>query len=110
MFTEQAIAKLQSPGAELLDEASLYIVDLPGPEAIVDGVDVQAHAMIEAAPDGPNGRGGFRIYLYMLNILRQTSGLEDVQSAIQNALEGELNQLVKELESLSMPSPDAEEA
>jgi Flp pilus assembly protein TadD len=104
MLTEKAVSELSGPAADMLRDASVFIVDLPGPEMVVDGVDVQTPAMIERLPqqpDEPDGPGELRVFLYLLNILRTASCLEEVQGAIQEALQAELASLADELTQLS---------
>jgi hypothetical protein len=52
-------------------------------------------------PDEPDGPGELRVFLYLLNILRTASCLEEVQGAIQEALQAELASLADELTQLS---------
>ncbi len=108
MFTEKAVKALTGPGAELLRDASLYIVDLPGSEMVVDGVDVQSPILIEVVPDSPEEPGGFRVFLYLYNILRIATGIDNVQSCIQTALETELQTVVEDLEQLRTENADVE--
>jgi len=83
-------------------------VDLPGSEMVVDGVDVQSPILIEVVPDSDEEPGGFRVFLYLYNILRIATGLDNVQSCIQTALETELQVVVDDLEQLRVENADVE--
>ncbi len=110
MFTEQAIRKLPEPLRNLLDGAELYISDLPGPEAIVDGVDVHALTMVDAVANDSLGELPeddaaalealeaeeitLRVFLYAINALRAAGNLHDLSQIVQEALEREIRATV----------------
>ncbi|MSP25463.1 MAG: tetratricopeptide repeat protein [Myxococcales bacterium] len=147
-LTMRAIDELPAELRELARTAELYVVDLPGAEVIVDGVDVHAPAYAEAThaprardaasanperkPDGalntdaPRGtadgkttsgsgkvpaeetdagasRVEWRIFLYVLNILRASPNLPAVEDQIRSALEQELTMALNDLRPRSEP-------
>lgn len=96
--TERAIAKLPPELAALVEQAELYVADVPGPEVIVDGVDPRAPVLVDAffAASSTGGslseaaRPSVRVFIYALNVVRAVAGLDALQGAIEDALTAEL--------------------
>jgi tetratricopeptide (TPR) repeat protein len=99
-FVERATASLPSDQRELLRNAEVFVVDLPGPEMIVDGVDVHALAMLDLLAPNPPGKvvsgGRLRAFVYAVNVLRTAGALDRVEDTIRESLERELGHLVEE--------------
>ncbi len=109
LFTEQAVRDLSEPLRGLLEGAELYVSDLPGPEAIVDGVGVHALIIVDAVAEDPleppaeqdlaietleGEEIRLRVFLYAINILRAAGSLHDVPQMVQEALEREIRATV----------------
>jgi Flp pilus assembly protein TadD len=99
MFVERAAAELPAELGTLLESAELYVVDMPGPEMVADGVDVHALALVDAvrAKNGAEGELSLRVFLYAINLLRTAGALHLVQGAVKEALERELRAALEDL-------------
>ncbi len=109
-FVEQAVAALPAELGKLMTQAEVYVVDMPGPEMLVDGIDVHAMALVDVlgadreTGDSSSPAGApallatsrLRVFLYAVNLLRQAGSLPAVEPAIREALERELRQLQDE--------------
>jgi hypothetical protein len=88
-----------------MTRAEVYVVDMPGPEMIVDGVDVHAIAMVDMMGSHPSAKliagSHLRVFLDAVNLLRTAGGLPGVESAIRDTLARELGQLLEELQGKS---------
>jgi len=104
-FVEKSVSELPAELRELMTRAEVYVVDMPGPEMIVDGVDVHAIAMVDMMGSHPSAKliagSHLRVFLYAVNLLRTAGGLPGVESAIRDALARELGQLLEELQGKS---------
>lgn len=114
-FVEQAVTALPNEVRDLMTEAEVYVVDMPGAEMLVDGVDVHALVLVEAlgpkseakttqsttnlgtTPSATLAATRLRVFLYAVNLLRTAGSLQTVASVIQEALERELRLLLEEL-------------
>jgi tetratricopeptide (TPR) repeat protein len=100
MFVERATAELSEPHREVLRNAEVFVVDLPGPEAIVEGVDVHAMALVDVL-GGAHARlvegARLRVFLYAVNVLRTAGSIDNVEATIREALAKELTSLLEEL-------------
>ncbi len=99
MFVERAATELPAELGKLLESAELYVVDMPGPEMVADGVDVHALGLVDAvrAKNGAEGELGLRVFLYAINLLRTAGALHLVQGAVKEALERELRAALDDL-------------
>ncbi|MBM4357133.1 MAG: tetratricopeptide repeat protein [Deltaproteobacteria bacterium] len=97
MFVERATAELPPEQHDRLRHAQVFVVDLPGPEAVVDGVDVRAMVLIDvlASPSELNVADGsrIRVFLYAMNILRTAGSIDAVEATIRDAIARELEAL-----------------
>lgn len=90
-----AIEKLDVVLAQHVREADVYIVDHPGAELIVDGVDPRAPLVLDALPaDGEAPKA--RIFVYQRNIERIAGALEAVDKTLVDALEREVTAVLLE--------------
>ncbi len=125
MFVEKAIAGLDASLAAFMQDAELYVADVPGAEVVVDGIDPRSMTLMDAALTESEVDSGtlarvpealvpervtLRVFLYALNIMRSASGLHAVQQTIHDALETELKatltELGDELSDTPQPGPD----
>ncbi len=107
LFTQKATAELAPELRAFMDVADVFITDLPGPEAVVDGVDPRAMALVDAvligaeADDEPLAvtpeQVQLRVFIYAVNVLRAASGLAAVQETILEALDTELQAALADL-------------
>ena len=99
-FVERATAELPAEQRELLRNAEVFVVDLPGPEMIVDGVDVHAMVMLDLLAPNPPAKvlgGRLRAFVYAVNVLRTAGAIDQVEETLREAFERELAHLVDEL-------------
>jgi Flp pilus assembly protein TadD len=106
-LTERAVADLPQELQTVVQSAELYIVDLPGSEVVVDGVDPRSMALIDAALVDPEDevepsedgtdRLNLRVFLYALNIMHAAGGIDAIGPCIREALVTELKATLGEL-------------
>ncbi|WP_245776266.1 tetratricopeptide repeat protein [Pajaroellobacter abortibovis] len=106
-LARQAISKLDAVLTQYIREADVFIMDLPGAELIVDGVDPRAPVLVDPSPpvktnaDPPRTR----IFIYQRNIERIAASMEEVEEEIGEALEREITTVFLEKESsISVPN------
>lgn len=99
---EQAAQRLAAPLLEILSESDVYVSDIVGSELIVDGVDL--HAMVVAEPFLPIATAedeapppGLRVFIYALSVMRNASGIQDLEDVLYRALADELQAATEEL-------------
>jgi tetratricopeptide (TPR) repeat protein len=98
------IGKLDLILARYIREAHVYVVDLPGSELIVDGVDPRALLILDTPPveDGEARQG--RIFIYQRNVERIAGSLDNVETELTAALEREITALFLDRDPSQMPS------
>ena len=96
---ETVVAKLDAILARYVQEAEVYVVDVPGAELVVDGVDPRA-LMILDAPRGEEGeRDTARLFVYQRNVERAAGALEAMEQEVATALEREITAVFLEGQS-----------
>jgi tetratricopeptide (TPR) repeat protein len=73
-----------------VQEAELYVADVPGVEVVVDGVDPRALLLIDGV-NGPDATVTTRIFVYQRNVERLAGSLEQVEHEISLALNREIS-------------------
>jgi tetratricopeptide (TPR) repeat protein len=94
----EAFATVVRNGIERLDlvlgrfvrEAEVYVVDLPGAELVVDGVDPRALLVLDTPPVEEGAPTRVRIFVYQRNVERSAGSLENVERELGAALEREV--------------------
>jgi tetratricopeptide (TPR) repeat protein len=86
-LVEHSIGKLDAVLARYVREVEVFVIDVPGAEIVVDGVDPRALMLLD--PATPEGRPT-RLYVYQRNVERSTGGLETLESELVGALEREI--------------------
>ncbi len=115
-MVENALRRLDALLARYVREAEVYVVDVPGAELVVDGVDPRALMIVDArdgdAGEEPDpellvaegrergGRGRCRIFVYQRNVERAAGAMEHLEEELGRALEREITAVFLE--------PDAE--
>lgn len=98
------IGKLDVVLARYIREANVYVVDVPGAELVVDGVDPRAMVIVDARPpDEPDsavsptldaqassGRLQARLFIYQRNVERGAGSIAALESELSAALEREI--------------------
>jgi tetratricopeptide (TPR) repeat protein len=85
-----AIEKLDLVLARYVREAEVYVVDLPGAELVVDGVDPRALLALDTPPSDGEGAARVRVFVYQRNVERAAGTLEAMETELQAALEREV--------------------
>lgn len=83
--------------ARWVRDADIYIVDVPGAELVVDGVDPRAMVIVDARlPDEPDGEDlgrnalSARLFIYQRNVERAAGSIAGLESELAGALEREV--------------------
>jgi tetratricopeptide (TPR) repeat protein len=94
----EAFATIVKAGIERLDlvlaryvrEAEVYVVDYPGAELVVDGVDPRAMLVLDTPPVEDGAPARVRIFVYQRNVERAAGSLEAIDAELAGALEREI--------------------
>lgn len=92
-LVEHAIGKLDAVLARYVREVEVYVIDVPGAEIVVDGVDPRALMLLDPAAPAPGGDGPgrpTRLYVYQRNVERAAGALEALEPELAHALEREI--------------------
>jgi tetratricopeptide (TPR) repeat protein len=89
-LVKTSIEKLDRVLARYVREAEVYIVDLPGAELVVDGVDPRALLVLDAPPAQDGAPARVRVFVYQRNVERAAGSLEAVEGELAGALEREV--------------------
>jgi tetratricopeptide (TPR) repeat protein len=84
------IEKLDLVLARFVREAEVYVVDLPGAELVVDGVDPRALLVLDTPPVEDGAPGRVRVFVYQRNVERAAGSLEAMEGELAGALEREV--------------------
>jgi tetratricopeptide (TPR) repeat protein len=85
-----AIEKLDRILARYVREAEVYVVDLPGAELVVDGVDPRALLVLDAPPVEDGAPARVRMFVYQRNVERASGSLDALDVEFATALEREV--------------------
>jgi tetratricopeptide (TPR) repeat protein len=85
-----SIEKLDRVLARYVQEAEVFVVDLPGAELVVDGVDPRALLVLDAPPVNDGGPSRVRIFVYQRNVERAAGSLDAIEAELAAALEREV--------------------
>lgn len=98
-----AITSLDALLGRYVRQADVYVVDLPGPEVVVDGVDPRTLLIVDQAPPNDDARvvergdlGRLRIFVYQRNVERAAGSLDAMTEELNAALERELTAIFLE--------------
>ncbi len=90
LIVKTAIEKLDLVLARYVREAEVYVVDLPGAELVVDGVDPRALLVLDAPPVEDGAPARVRVFVYQRNVERAAGSLEGIDIELSAALEREV--------------------
>lgn len=101
-FVQRASDALPTEQQELLKDSEVFVVDLPGAEMLIDGVDLHSLVVVDLlnahVVSGPRLETmRLRVFLYAINILRAAGSLDEVETTIREGLAKELSALLDEL-------------
>ncbi len=91
-----AMEKLDLVLARYVREAEVYVVDLPGAELVVDGVDPRATLVLDAPPVPEGQPPRARVFVYQRNVERAAGSLEAMEKELAGALEREVTAVFME--------------
>jgi tetratricopeptide (TPR) repeat protein len=94
---ENLVPKLRS----FIRSDEVFAADLPGVEAIVDGVDPRALALIDALEGEGNVTG--RLFVYQRNVERIAGAVERIEEEIRSAIEREIAAAMLEIDAAAPP-------
>jgi tetratricopeptide (TPR) repeat protein len=84
-----SIEKLDLVLSRYVREAEVFVVDLPGAELVVDGVDPRALLVLDTPPS-EDGASRVRLFVYQRNVERAAGSLEGMDGELAAALEREI--------------------
>lgn len=100
----QVITRLDAVLARYVREADVYVIDMPGAEFVVDGVDPRTLLLLDVPPsDGAQTRA--RIFVYQRNVERAAGSAEPMEEELTAALEREITAVFLERDPTQAP-PD----
>jgi hypothetical protein len=85
-----AIERLDLVLARYVREAEVYVVDLPGAELVVDGVDPRSLLVLDTPPSEEGGPARVRIFVYQRNVERSAGSVDAMDAELAGALEREV--------------------
>ena len=93
-LVRRVITSLDALLARWVRDADVYIVDVPGAELVVDGVDPRAMVIIDARPTedeaGNAGPMHARLFIYQRNVERGAGSVQALEAELSEALEREI--------------------
>jgi tetratricopeptide (TPR) repeat protein len=95
-IVKTAIEKLDLVLARYVREAEVYVVELPGAELVVDGVDPRAMLVLDTPPADDGSPSRVRIFVYQRNVERVTGSVEAMGEELAANLEREVTAMFLE--------------
>jgi tetratricopeptide (TPR) repeat protein len=103
LSVDKAIALLPTELKAYLRPGEVYVADVPGVEAVVDGVDPRTAVLIDAIQADSPAPSSARLFVYQNNVERLAGGLTGVEREIAAAIEREIIALFVERNASSEP-------
>lgn len=88
---ERALDTLPAPLLACLRRDEVYVADVPGVEAVVDGVDPRAAVLLDALQGEAEHPASARLFVYQRNIERLAGSLGGLDKELAASLEREIN-------------------
>jgi tetratricopeptide (TPR) repeat protein len=89
-LVKSAMEKLDVVLGRYVREAEVYVVDLPGAELVVDGVDPRALLALDTPPTDGGAPPRVRVFVYQRNVERAAGSLDAMNGELVGALEREV--------------------
>ena len=89
-IVKTVLEKLDAVLARFVREAEVYVVDVPGAELVVDGVDPRTVLILDAPETIGSGPPRARIFVYQRNVERTSGTLGAIEPELTAALEREV--------------------
>lgn len=90
LSVDRAIHALTPELRAYLRPGEVYLADVPGVEAVVDGVDPRTAVLIDALQSDNGAQASARLFVYQNNVERLAGGITGVEREIAAAIEREL--------------------
>lgn len=90
VIVRTAMTGLDAILARYVREAEVYVVDLPGAELVVDGVDPRALVILDTPPTDDGERRMVRLFVYQRNVERASGSVARLGEELAAALEREV--------------------
>jgi tetratricopeptide (TPR) repeat protein len=98
-IVQGVVTKLDAVFATYVREADVFIVDVPGAELVVDGIDPRALMLLESPPPRDETEPArARLFVYQRNLERAAGALDAVEEEMLHALEREITAVFLEKE------------
>ena len=108
-MVQRVLSNVDALLARYVREAEVYVVDLPGAELVVDGIDPRALVVLETPP--AEGRPGHeaaepgsvyaRLFVYQRNVERAAGSIEYLEDELRHAVEREIAHVFLEAPSVA---------
>jgi Flp pilus assembly protein TadD len=111
-IAEKAIAELNPVLKRYVEQAEVYVSDVPGMELVAEGVDPRALVLLDGFASDERERAGrspadarpcSRVFVYAINVARLAGNFEAIEREIQLALEREITATFLEAEQAERP-------
>jgi tetratricopeptide (TPR) repeat protein len=96
------VEKLDAVLGRYVREAEVFVVDVPGAELVVDGVDPRSQVILDAPEH--NGTVRARVFVYQRNVERAAGNIEGMETELRAALEREITAVFLEKDPAAMPA------
>jgi len=87
---DRAIQTLAPEHLAYLRPGEVYLADVPGVEAVVDGVDPRTAVLLDALQPEAGANASARLFIYQNNVERLAGGITGVEREIAAAIEREI--------------------
>lgn len=89
-IVKRALSGLDALLGRYVRDAEVYIVDVPGAELVVDGVDPRAIVVLDTRPQEDDGGVAARLFVYQRNVERAAGTAANLEAELASALEREI--------------------
>ncbi len=90
LVVRAALQNLDAILGRYVREAEVFVVDLPGAELVVDGVDPRALVILDTPPTDDGNRRTVRLFVYQRNVERAAGSPALLEEELSHALEREV--------------------
>lgn len=104
---KRALSGLDALLGRYVRDAEVYIVDVPGAELVVDGVDPRALVVLDTRPQEDEDNVAARLFVYQRNIERAAGTAGNLEAELASALEREITGAFLDRE---VPAPTADKS
>ena len=96
------VEKLDAVLGRYVREAEVFVVDVPGAELVVDGVDPRSQVILDAPEHDGTVRA--RVFVYQRNVERAAGNVEGMETELRAALEREITAVFLERDPGAQPA------